>query len=240
MSPLLAALEKLQAVDLELDTLGAHAGDATKKVAEAEAALAKARAAADGERGKVADAERERTRLEHQLADDKERLKKWDGRIVQAKHQKDFTALQREAEGLRKSIATVEEALNAQKKSVEDSRVALKTRDADVTAREAEVEAAKSGAVKAQGDGAARINELKAERETAKAAVDARTLGQYESIRKKKPGKVLVPVVNGSCTGCNKKISPAINQRLMFTGAVEVCPCAGKLIFARLTPPPAT
>jgi len=240
LSQTLAALEKLQSIDLELDALTGTSGDADKKVSDAEAALQKTRAAADAERGRVADAERERGRLERQLADDKDRLKKWDGRIVQAKHQKDFTALQREAEGLRKSIAAVEEALVKQRSLVEESKSTLKTRDADASSKQVNVDGARDTAQKARADSSARIAELQAERAAARTGVDTKLLSLYEGIRKKRPGaKVLVPVVNGACSGCYRKIQPAIYHRLMSTGAVELCSCAARLIYARTPPPPA-
>ncbi len=240
MSQTLVALERLQELDAELDSFAAHSGDAYRKVTELEALVAKATTAADAERGKVADAERARLQITRELEEEKDRLKKWDGRIVLAKHQKDFTALQREAEGLRKSIAAKDEAMDKQKLNVDEAKHALRQREAEITARQAELDVAKAEADKTTAAAAARVAVLQGQRNEAKVGVEAKVLGHYEAIRKRRPGtKILVPVVAGNCTGCNKKIAPAINLRLMNSLSVELCPCSLKLVYARNTPPPA-
>lgn len=235
----LAALERLQTIDVQIEELTRQADAFPTRMAELEKDVAKAKAVADAERGRLADNERARHQLEGQLAEDKDKLVKWESRLPQLKHQREFAALEREIISLQKSNEDAAENLAKLQTAADPLKASLYQKDAEVTSRESV--RAKALADSSHNEAALRkqLAELQAQREKDRAAVDAKLITAYEQVRKRRPGKVVVPMVNNLCSGCNRRLLPQLANTL-HAGAIEQCPSCSRIVYFPRPPPEAS
>lgn len=240
LSDTLAPLQHLQDLDLELESLLGAGTEGSRKVAELEAAAQRARADADAERGRLADTERLRRQLETQMAEDKDKLKKWEARLPALKTPREFAALQREVDGLRKSVAAAEEQLGTTKVTADEVKQAVQAKEAELARREAAIKSAIAEMRGADKDRVARIEELRGLREKARKLCEPRLLASYENIKKKRPGKALAQLNGYICGGCNRKMAPQLAHKVL-NGHAESCPNCLRLLYAPPEPaqPPA-
>ena len=232
----LAALEKLQEIDLEVEQLRKSADEVPARLSELESAVAQARSAADGERGRLADVERARHRVETTLSDDRERMKKWEQRLPGLKQPREFAALQREVDALKRASAENEEQINRYKAEEAALRASVQQLEADVTTREAEYAASTAELRGRETELREKLATLESRRDEAKTAVDPKLLSTYELVRRRRPGRTLVPAENGSCTACHRRLLPQTYNALL-NGEVSQCQSCQRLVFAPPPPP---
>lgn len=227
----LVALEKLQDLDLIIDDLVRQADAFPARKAELEGAFHAARAAADVARAKLADNERARRSVETQLSDEKEKVKKWEARLPQLKHPREFAALQREVEGAKRANAAAEEELNRLKAAAVELKAALDAKDQDAAARETELQAETGGLANQEAELRDRVASLKADRDSSAGVIDRAVLTKYESLRKRRPGRILVAVNGESCGGCHRKLLPLLVHKVIVGDSVEQCPSCLRLLY---------
>ncbi len=235
----IATLERLQTIDIDIEALTKQADTGPARIGDLESQVAKARLAADQERGRLADNERARRHLENQLTDDREKAKKWESRLPQLKHPREFAALEREVEGLKKSNAAAEEELARLTLDAEPVKAALRVKEGELAEREAAL-AKEAGSLKRNENKLRnQIAELQASRDEARKHVDPRMYATYEQIRKRRGGRVIVTMVNETCSGCNRRLAPQTANRLR-SGAIESCPACLRIVHSPPPPPEAT
>ena len=96
MQEKLKALAELQKVDLEIASLRKAAEIHPKQLAELEKEQAAAKAALEAERGRVLEIEQHKRLLEQNIADEKEKVKKWEARLSEQRSTREYAALARE------------------------------------------------------------------------------------------------------------------------------------------------
>lgn len=227
----LASLERLQDIDLEIEALTQEADLVPARLAELEAAAAQARQSADAQRGRLADNERARFHQENVLAEDKEKVKKWEQRLPQLKTPREFAALQREVENAKKANLAAEEELGRLRGEAEGIKATLREKEAEQAAREAALTRTMKDLSGGERELREKIETLAKRRAGAKAEVDVKLVASYETIRRRRPGKALVAVLNGSCSACHRKLSPQAANRLLVAGTLDTCPSCQRLVF---------
>lgn len=226
----LKALEKLQLIDLELEELSKKADQFPARLKELDIAVARARVAADLERSRVTENERARRQTDNLLADEREKIKKWESRLPALKHPREFAALEREVESGKKQNLAAEEQLTALKADAVTLRSQAKLKDDELAERESELEEEASSLSASESELRGRINELTERRNELRGRCDAKIIATYESIRKRRPGRVLVPLANGSCSGCNRRLPPQLSYKVT-SGVFESCPYCYRILF---------
>ncbi len=227
----LAALERLQAVDSELDGLAARAARFPAQRAALQAEVTKAQEEADQERGRLADNERARRTLSTQLEADRDKVKKWETRLPNLKHPREFAALQREVEGQKRTNLQSEEELKRLSQEAGEIKAALAAKEAEAAARQAALADETHGTASQEQELEEGIARLTRSREEAKTQVDPQLLKTYERIRQRKPGPALIPASGGSCSACHRRLPPQTMNRLYVAGAIEPCPSCQRLVY---------
>lgn len=231
----LAALERLQAIDLQIEGLRKDADEVPARLSELEGAVAVARSAADVERGRLADRERARSRVETTLAEDRERVKKWEERLPLLKHPREFAALQREVDGLRRTIEDNEELVVRTRDDESTIKASVTELESELAAREKTLASEARSLKKKEAELVGQTKELDESRAAAEANVEPRLLSTYKSVRRRHSGPALVEAVaaggSGSCSGCHRRLQIQMFHRLL-AGEVEQCPSCGRLVFA--------
>ncbi len=226
------ALEALHSVDLEILELS-KAGEAhPKRLAEIDAEMAKAQAVVDAERARLEDNQRRRDELEGRLNEEKEKVKKWEARLTEMRTTREYSALAREVDIAKKSVANMQEEILALMQEAEGIETALIARREEYKQKEAsfaaEMEELK-GMVAAL---AGKVKELHAKRTKTATSVDKALLRQYDAIRARR-GFALAQVVKGTCQGCHIALRPQLYNTVMQGHSIETCPNCNRIIYVR-------
>ncbi len=228
----LKALEELQRIDLDAGVLAAEGAQLPRRREEIEAGLATARAAYDAEKRKLETNERERRGAEQLLSMERDKVKKWEGRLGEIRTPREYAALSREIEVSKKVNESQAEQLRTLAAAAGEIQKALEAAADALSEREmaAEVELAELAALEAEQ--AKRRAELGARRGEAARQVDPALLSRYENIKRRRAGVAVAPVVGQTCKGCNRNIPPQLYIVLQRAESIETCPNCHRIIYA--------
>ena len=228
----LRALEELQKVDLKIRELAGEAERHPARLKQIETERNQAKAAVDASRGRLADNERARRQNEQLLQLEREKVRKWESRLNELKTPREYAALARELDIAKKTNQTADEEIKRLageyaeiKKQVDGGEQAFSEKEA-VVAREGDE--IRKVLVSVQD----RMVELEAERKKLVEQCDRSLVAKYERIRKQRGGLAVVPVVGGTCKGCQRNIPPQMANNLLTGTEILSCPNCHRFIYA--------
>jgi len=235
----LKALEELQQIDLETNEVRAELESIGPQRAELDAKVRDARRAYDEEKARLDGNERERRSIETLLGMERDKVKKWEGRLGEIRTPREYAALSREIDIAKKTNDTQSEQLKALTAQAAEVQKALEERAEWLAEQE---EAAQGGLKQLEERRAAveeKLRQLDARRAAAVSAVEPSLLSKYENIRKRRAGVAVAPVVGMSCRGCNRNVPPQLAITLQRANSIETCPNCHRIIYAAeaLNPP---
>jgi hypothetical protein len=228
----LKALAELQNVDLEVASLRKAADVHPKQLAELERELGAARSAIEAERTRLADVERQKTALEQNIADEKDKVKKWEQRLAEQRSTREYSALAREIDIAKKANQTMADELVELVKTLGAQREAVKAKEAEFTTRQQTLSGKMTELRGKLAEAEAQVKALEGKRAGVAAAVDANLLRRYETVRKKKLPALVGVVFGGTCQGCNMNVPPQMYNNLRVSLGTDVCPSCHRIIYA--------
>jgi predicted nucleic acid-binding Zn-ribbon protein len=179
---------------------------------------------------------KERRRVDGELTDQQELLKKYQGQLMQVKNQQQYAAAWKEIDATRKHV-----------KELEDSELKTMT-DIEALQKDFDDRSAGSASLKERwdhehdawqhslGDLRAEVKTLKAKAEQIEAALPERLKREFHRIFKMRQGQAMAKVVSDSCNGCRSRIRPALYQQLK-RGDLVFCEGCHRILY--LEPAPA-
>jgi hypothetical protein len=228
----LKTLEALQKIDLEIHELKLQAEKIPLRREEIEASVAEARRAYDEEKSRLEANERERRQLDSLLAMERDKVKKWEGRLGEIKTPREYAALSREIDIAKKTNETQQEQVKVLTAAGGEIRKNLDARGEKLAEKEEAAQAQLDGLNKQSSDFQSRTQELEAARAEAAKQVDAGLLAKYENIKRRRAGVAVASVVGTTCTGCNRNIPPQLGIVLQRADSIETCPNCHRIIYA--------
>ncbi len=236
----LKALEELQKVDLETNEVRAEAHTIPKRRTEIEARVAEARKAYDDEKARLADAERERRQVEVLLGMERDKVKKWEGRLGEIRTPREYAALSREIDIARKTNETQSEQLKALAAQAAEMQKGLEAREEALAEKEEGAQAELGALKKRETEFAEKLQALESHRAETSKKVDPGLLAKYENIKRRRAGVAIAPVVGMTCKGCHRNIPPQLAITLQRANSIETCPNCHRIIYsAEAVNPPA-
>ncbi len=228
----LLALVALQKVDLEIAGLRKSAEIFPKQIAELEKELGAARSAMEAEKAKLTDLDRQRANLEATIAEEKDKVKKWEGRLTEQRSTREYSALAREIDIAKKSNVTMAEELVELGKQVATQRTAAQAKETDFNTRQKDLGAKMTELRTKLADAESGVKGLEGKREEAAKGVDPTLLKRYDHVRKKRMPAMAAVVAPGTCTGCRMNVPPQLYNTLLTTLGYDVCPNCQRIIHA--------
>jgi uncharacterized protein len=76
-----------------------------------------------------------------------------------------------------------------------------------------------------------RVSQLETERKRLVELCDRSLVSKYERIRKQRGGLAVVPVVAGTCKGCQRNIPPQMANNLILGNDILTCPNCHRFIY---------
>jgi predicted nucleic acid-binding Zn-ribbon protein len=238
----LKALEELQQIDLDAGGLQGEMESVPLRKAEIQSAVAAAQRAYQAEKIRLEDNERERRQIESLLAMERDKVKKWEGRLGEIKTPREYAALSREIDIARKTNESQSEQLKQLASAASALQQGLDVSADALSEREMAAKDELDGLGRREKEYMARLDELKARREDAARRVDPALLSRYENIKRRRAGIAVAPVVGNTCRGCNRNIPPQLGLVLQRADSVETCPNCNRIIYSAeaVNPPAAT
>lgn len=182
-------------------------------------------------RQRLAQAETEGRRAEAELADLKEKQKKYQAQLRSVQSSREYGAVLNEIDGVDRSIRSTEDRVLALEEEIETARQDLTAREEKLPRETEEYEQRLSGWRATQRA----INEEleAAQREIRSLEVEIRPQERSEFYRllEKKGGLAVVKVVNNSCSACHVKIRPAALQLLKAGREITYCDRCKRILY---------
>jgi hypothetical protein len=228
----LLALAALQKVDLDIAALKKNADSYPREIADLEKQLAQARAAVDAERTKLDDLEKQKLNLEHTIAEDRDKVRKWEGRLTEQRSTREYSALAREIDIAKKGQQTMAEEIVELGKQATIQREVVKQKEADFLGKAKDLNEQISQIQAKLKEVEAQIAGIDAEREKAAKNVESGLLRRYDAIRKKRLPAVVPVIAPGTCTGCRMNIRPQLYNQLVASRGIDVCPSCSRMLYA--------
>ncbi|HSN13527.1 MAG TPA: C4-type zinc ribbon domain-containing protein [Anaeromyxobacteraceae bacterium] len=236
----LDALEALQAIDLQKADVLAEGEELPARRAEIEARLKEARRGYDEQRQRLEANERERRQLDQLLQMERDKVKKWEGRLGEIKTPREYAALNREIEIAKKQNEHANEQIRALAAAAGEIQKSMEAGEEALLEREEETLAQLKTLDARQAEIDELLRSFDARRAEAARPIEPQLLKRYDSIRKRRPGPAIALVVGGTCRGCHRNIPPQLTLTLARANSIETCPSCHRIIYsAEAVNPPA-
>jgi uncharacterized protein len=240
----LKALEELQQIDLESNEVKTALDAVPARRATVEQKVLEARKAYDDQKARLEQNERERRQIDVLLGMERDKVKKWEGRLGEIKTPREYAALSREIDIAKKTNESQSEQAKLLLAAAGELKAALEQRGEALAESEDAAQAALADLDKALAEGQARLASLEERRAAAAAQVDPGLLGKYENIKRRRAGVAVSPVVGSTCKGCHRNIPPQLSIVLQRADTIETCPNCHRIIYSAAAvnppaPPPA-
>lgn len=236
----LKALEELQHIDLEMNDIQAGLAALPARRAEVEGAVGIARKAWEQEQARLDANERERRQLESLLAMERDKVKKWEGRLGEIRTPREYAALSREIDIAKKTNDGQSDQVRELTAQAGEVRKALEAKEEELSEREAAAQAEVEEIEKTKAAADEKLRALEARRAEAVKQVDPGLLSKYENIKRRRAGVAIAQVVGMTCKGCHRNVPPQLAITLQKANSIETCPNCHRIIYsAEAVNPPA-
>jgi len=236
----LKALEELQQVDLELNEVRNQAEAVPRRRAEIDAAVGEIRKSWEAEQARLASNERERRGQEQLLAMERDKVKKWEGRLTEIRTPREYAALSREIEIAKKTNETVLEQVKTLGAEAEEIQKGVEGLQEKLDEKEAGAQEELEQLARRQSEFQTRAGELEGRRAELAKRVEPALLSRYENIRKRRGGVAVTRVEGNTCRGCNRNIPPQMAIILARANSIENCPNCNRIIYVAEAVSPAS
>jgi uncharacterized protein len=221
----LQKLLELQSVDVRLNEVRAQLAKFPKKLADADARAASAKAELEQSKAAQLASFKDRKKYELDVESLKDRARKYRDQTSQVKTNEAYKALQHEVQMAEDEIAKAEDRLLEQMvageeydRRIKKAEAALKDVEAEVRVQRATIEENKAAAEKS-------LAEFTAERAAVVAEIPENLLDHYERIARKHNGVALAEVRDEKCGACGMRVRPHVFQEMRRLGSDEMFHC---------------
>jgi predicted nucleic acid-binding Zn-ribbon protein len=180
---------------------------------------------------RLTEAEIERRKAEGELADLREKLRKYQTQLRSVQSSREYSAALNEIDGVEKLIRSTEDRFLALEGEIETAKADLATREANLPTETAQhEELMKDWRVEQRS-----INEelatARREIEQLEATLAPRDRAEFHRLFDKKSGIAVALSANGSCSACHVKIRPAAMQALKAGREVVYCDSCKRILY---------
>ena len=173
---------------------------------------------------------RERRKVEGELSDQQEILKKYQGQLMQVKNQQQYAAAWKEIDSTRKQVKELEDAdlkMMGEMESLQTNLDQRRDGSADLKAR---WDTAHDAWQHSLGDLRAEVAKLKERSAAIESKLPERLKNEFLRIFKQRQNVAIAPVVSDSCSACRTRIRPALFQQLK-RGELVYCEGCHRILY---------
>jgi uncharacterized protein len=172
---------------------------------------------------------RERRRVEGELSDQQETLKKYQGQLMQVKNQQQYAAAWKEIDATRKHVKDLEESALKTMTDMEGVQKELDEKRSGHDELKSRYDEAHDAWQHSLGDLRGEAEQLRTKASQLEATLPATLKREFQRIAKSRGGVAVTKVVNDSCSSCRTRVRPALVQR-MKRGEMVTCEGCGRIL----------
>ncbi len=176
---------------------------------------------------------KERRRVDGELQDQQELLKKFQGQLMQVKNQQQYAAAWKEIDVARKHVKELEDSVLRCMTEAESVQKQLDDRRAGFDDLKSRYDSAHAAWQASLGELRTEIEQLRARQAQVEFALPENVKREFWQIAKQRQGAAVARVAGDTCTGCRTRIRPALAQRLKRGEAVNCEGCSRILYLER-------
>jgi uncharacterized protein len=230
MLPDIENLLKLQVADKEIRRLLDEIAEFPKRVAVIEAKLAGTKAQLEKAQASVKADEASRRKYESSISDLRGKISKYRDQSLDVKTNDQYKALLHEIQFAEKEIAANEDKILELMVNADARDKEVKAAQAELKAETAEIEKEKDQARQRTAEDEKLLVDLRARRDTMRAAVDADLLRHYERVSKFR-GSGLSEVQDHKCMACQVMLRPQTYNEIRSGQQVIVCDSCQRILY---------
>lgn len=232
MKALITALRALQDVDKQKIEAEKERRSITERVEQLGGMLTELERDLAEKHEKLKEAERWYKERERELKEDNEKIKRAQGRLNNLSKAKEYAAVQREIEILRRGNAQKEEEILKLLAVMDEFKVAVEEEESKLTSMRQDVESERSTTSSRVSELDKRLSGYITDRKKYESDVPKAILQRYMRIQKAWQG-LAVALVNhkGSCGGCHRQVPPQLYNTLLRQDSLESCPYCNRFLY---------
>jgi predicted nucleic acid-binding Zn-ribbon protein len=235
--PALQSLIALQALDSAAESQRKRLGEMPAAEQAIEAALTAARQQVDAGKAKFQANSDARRALEKDVAAIDTRLSRFEDHKAAVKTNHEYTALLHEIATAKTEKDGLEERLLVLMEEADTFAADVKTAERELADETKRSDAARTALVTERKEAEAELARLARERAAATAALDARTLAQYEQLLKGRRGIAVARMTGEICGACHVRLRPHVTQQIRRNDSLVQCDSCQRILY--FVPPPA-
>ena len=157
---------------------------------------------------------KERRRVDGELSDQQEVLKKYQGQLMQVKNQQQYAAAWKEIDATRKGVKDLEESVLKNMTEAEGLQSQLDERKGGHDELKSRYDAAHEEWQHSLGDLRKEADQLRAKAATIEATIPDRLRNEFKKIYSQRQQIAVSRVANDSCSSCRTRVRPQVMQQL--------------------------
>lgn len=185
----------------------------------------------DAKRAKLDEAQRFYSERQDDLKDDGERLSKAKTKMAGVTRTKEYAAMQREMDNLRRKFSEDETELKRLNAAADEYKTSIAGQEEKLA--ELQVEVKKEEAT--SGDRLSELNReidaIEARKTNVNGRLDAQLLRRYTRVLGRREGKAVVAAVGGKCSGCSMRLPPQLFILVQRAETLQECPNCQRFLF---------
>lgn len=163
-----------------------------------------------------------------------ETIKKNQERLLTVKTNKEYQALLKGIDEIKKKNSRIEDDMLTLLDRIETAEQEVKQRKEEYERLKNRIETEKDTLHSESEQNRERLDQLKNERDQVAAKVDQGLMRKYEAVKKTDSGPAIVPVRGTVCDGCNMNIPPQMSNELRRFEDLKFCPFCNRIIYSEI------
>ena len=178
---------------------------------------------------------KEHRRVDGELSDQQELVKKYQTQLMQVKNQQQYAAAWKEIDSTRKQVKELEDAELKTMGEIEGLQNDLKQRQDASGDLKSRWDAAHEAWQHSLGDLRAEVEKLKQSVAAVESKLPDRLKSEFHQIFKQRQGIAVARIINDSCSACRTRIRPALFQQLK-RGELVRCEGCHRILYLERPP----
>ena len=231
MREMIGKLVALQGIDDGARGFKQERQDLQAKIERLKELLALMEAGLEEKKAKLAEATRWYNDKNLELKADQEKVDRAKQKLQTVTKNKEYMAMQKEIESLRKVNLGREEEILKLLEATEQFKASIAEEQQKIKELNGEVKAEEASNAERIAELNSEIGEIDARKATVTKDIKAALLSRYRRIFKARNGLAVIPVRNGACTGCNFAVPPQQHVRVQKGNTLETCRNCSRIIY---------
>ena len=224
-------LAVLQILDSKIQGMQREKGEIPLRLSTLEGEFKKEEEKVHGQKAELDRLQKERRQKEKELEEEVDRVKKTEARVFEIKTNKEYQAVLKELENVKKfnrqreeEILGILERFEEMQKTVKQNEKELEAKRKDYLQQTSELQ---QRAAQFDQKMAAEVRE----REKRQKEIPAEILNKYQMLLEKRQGVAVARVSNGVCKACNMNLRPQLYIELQKQDTLIICPNCSRILY---------